>query len=472
MFKKCLWLILLCAVCSAAEFDLGIGPDEWTLRIARQQQVYSEYHEWLPYGQKPDWVKIGKPVKISDGGFSGWPRMAGQMLKAVTEDVGSAFPTGWTWQQSITLDHTKVPTQDQTNFPTLINQNMISGATGNLWANSQSAGQDIRFSTDSAGAVPLAYENVLASYSNSGHTCQLWVKIPLLSHSSDTTIYIWYGNSGASAPLAPDPYGLQAVWKNCTAGGVDYAAVYHCEDAAGATLADSTSNAHNGTNNGVTSTTGAIFNGAYVNEGPGWGPSIDPGAFFDNLSVFSIECWLANGNNDAYNRAIIVKESGASWQGWAFWTVGGVPTGCLSGGVGAYVYTGSTVGIGTSLGIHMLTWTSASYAYTDQHIYVDGTDYTSQNGHSATVTTTSNSVDPMIMSYQPLAGNFGAMYCPLDIMDELRFIPATLTPSWIATEYNNQYSSSTFVKTVGTPQAPPSPSSNNNSTFIMLLKGH
>lgn len=138
--------------------------------------------------------------------------------------------SGWSYRKKITIDHTKVgaTTEDQTNFPVLISLTGLSNINTN--------GTDIRFTT-SDGGTSLARE--IESYVPGTGTLTAWVKIPLLSHTADTVIYMYYGNSSATEPAADSTYGKNNVWDS------NFKGVWHLNDPTNPT--DSTSNANNGT---------------------------------------------------------------------------------------------------------------------------------------------------------------------------------------------------------------------------------
>ena len=57
-------------------------------------------------------------------------------------------------------------------------------------------GSDIRF-TDSDGTTLLSYW--IEAYDSSGQTATIWVKVPSIPTSSTKTIYLYYGNAGATS---------------------------------------------------------------------------------------------------------------------------------------------------------------------------------------------------------------------------------------------------------------------------------
>ena len=113
----------------------------------------------------------------------------------------------WGFRKTITVDQTKVPS-DQTDYPML-----VSLTDSDLAAEARSDGRDIFF-TEIDGITKLDHE--LERYQSGSGTLVAWVRIPNLTSSSDKQIYMYYGNSGASAQENPT-----AVWDS------NYLSVYH-----------------------------------------------------------------------------------------------------------------------------------------------------------------------------------------------------------------------------------------------------
>ncbi|MDX1798523.1 MAG: DUF2341 domain-containing protein, partial [Candidatus Lokiarchaeia archaeon] len=92
------------------------------------------------------------------------------------------------YYKEITINHLKVA-EDLTNFPLL-----ISIYDSDLHSKVQSDGDDIAFSN---GTDWLDYEIELFDQSYSGTEARLvaWVNVPSVSSSTDTKIYMYYGNS-------------------------------------------------------------------------------------------------------------------------------------------------------------------------------------------------------------------------------------------------------------------------------------
>ena len=112
-------------------------------------------------------------------------------------------------------------------------------------------GYDIIF-TDVTGATQLDHE--IESYNPATGRVVAWVRIPTLSSTADSAIYMWYGNSSVTTSQS-NPAG---VWKG-------YQNVYHLANVAGPSTPDSSGNG-NGLIRNVAATSGQLggagqFNG-------------------------------------------------------------------------------------------------------------------------------------------------------------------------------------------------------------------
>ena len=146
------------------------------------------------------------------------------------------YDSNFLYKKSITIDHTKVSGgSDLSNFPALISlkdSNLKIAANGGYVRNSN--GYDIIF-TDSTETTKLDHE--IEKYEPTTGEIEMWVSIPTLSATTDTVIYMYFGNSRISSSQENET----GVWDS------NYQSVWHMGDnAANPTVKDST-NANNGT---------------------------------------------------------------------------------------------------------------------------------------------------------------------------------------------------------------------------------
>jgi hypothetical protein len=135
------------------------------------------------------------------------------------------FEFGWQYRKQITIDHTQVAS-DLTNFPTL-----LSMIDADVREKTQSNAYDILFMNNIGVATKLNHE--IEYYDASSGELVVWVNISLLSSTSDTILYMYYGNDHClSKENGP------GTWDSHFLG------VYHMSESYGS-LIDSTGNRRN-----------------------------------------------------------------------------------------------------------------------------------------------------------------------------------------------------------------------------------
>ncbi len=166
-----------------------------------------------------------------------------------------SWSNGYGYRRVITIPHNGVSNSDQTNFPVLLSGTYASLATiGNGGNVTNANGYDIIFTSDAAGSSTMTFER--ESYNASTGAVDFWVKIPTLSHTTDTIIYMFYGNSG----ITTDQSNSTGVWDS------NFKAVWHLPNGSTLSANDSTSNANNGSLvSAPTASTGQIDGAAGLN---------------------------------------------------------------------------------------------------------------------------------------------------------------------------------------------------------------
>lgn len=131
-----------------------------------------------------------------------------------------AFPDGWTHKLAITISSVQI-LADLTGWTLVFDQafaGVLTQADGPLGASGMrpilADGGDIRFSYDDIGAQEMAVDIRTADINNDPGLAKLEVaaKIPLVSTSTDTVVYMWWGNASATKPLTTDTYGQYAAY--------------------------------------------------------------------------------------------------------------------------------------------------------------------------------------------------------------------------------------------------------------------
>jgi hypothetical protein len=323
-----------------------------------------------------------------------------------------AAQSGYSYVRTITIDHTKVPNTDQSNFPVLISGTYsYLATTGNGGNVTSSSGYDIIFTSDSAGSSVLPFER--ESYNASTGAVTFWIQIPTVSHTSDTVIYMFYGNSSVTT----DQSNKNGVWDS------NFKAVYHLPNGTTLSGSDSTSNANNMSINGATATTGEIAGGGAAFNGSN--ESLGESGFNLGASNVTVSAWVYSTNFD--QNAVIVNKEPTN-DDWVFFLesgylkLRGVDTATLA-----------TTGLPSNSAWHYLVGTISG---TSGKIYVDGVLQTS--GTIAATTDTTNTLD--IGRY----GDDGGGYYFNGSMDEVEVSDSVRSSDWISTAYGNQSSPSTF----------------------------
>ena len=100
----------------------------------------------------------------------------------------------YSYYRAITIDYTKCGTANSTDFPVLVSFTDASFKWVDAGGKIQSpAGYDINFYSD-IGLTTALYYQVERWNSNTGE-CIFWVKVPTLSATANTVIYVAYGDA-------------------------------------------------------------------------------------------------------------------------------------------------------------------------------------------------------------------------------------------------------------------------------------
>jgi hypothetical protein len=153
----------------------------------------------------------------------------------------------WLYRKPITISSSKV-TGDLIDYPMLVSLTDLD-----LRNRARSDGYDITF-TLADGVVKLDHE--IEKYDEITGELIAWVRIPYLSSTSDTIIYMYYGNSDA-----PNMQYVEGVWSS------NYRGVWHLGETSGNAL-DSTSYGFSGTLSGnINQGINGIIGNAYQFDG-------------------------------------------------------------------------------------------------------------------------------------------------------------------------------------------------------------
>ncbi len=361
--------------------------------------------------------------------------LTGTNLGVAQADPGW-YNASWAYRKKITIDNTKV-TANLTNFPVLISL----PSDDDLKNDAQNNGDDILF-TAADETTKLSHE--IEEFDGGTGKLVAWVKVPSLSSTVDTDIYMYYGNGGAS-----NQEDVTNVWDS------SYKMVQHLHETAKTAgtyndLLDSTSNNNDGeAENGVTMNATGKINGADSFDGSDdYGDYGDKSDFdFTTGEDFTIGIWIKTSVAGVRKGIVGKRSSGGGWVGYELEvTDSNIVRGRIRKTGGADVDTVSSSNV-TDGSWHHIVFVADRDA--NGQIYIDGStdgspvDISSQNGDL------SNS-DSFWVARDDAAGYFNG------IIDEVRISSTARSADWIATEYNNQSSPSGFYS-VGTEETSGAP---------------
>lgn len=334
----------------------------------------------------------------------------------------SGNANGYSYRRSVTIDHTKVGSTSSTNFPVLFTGTysyLATLANGGKVTNAN--GYDIIFTSDVTGLVKLDHE--IEQYTAASGLVTFWVRVPSVSNSVDTVIYLWYGNSSITTTQAV-PTG---VWD------ANYLAVYHLPDGTTLTTNDSTSNAYNMTNtNTATATSGKIYGAAAFNGSNQFLTNASISSTSVGSVTFSFWNFVATsglqvngtfgftGNLDSNRIGALVPSSNK----YVYWSYGNYTNGLLLADYTSYL---------DALTLVHLTYDSTTHVH---EIFLNGVSVA-----SSTFTNTPSTRTGFNIAKNP--SDSGDTFHKGNL-DEFRISTSARSSSWILAEYNNQNSPSTF----------------------------
>lgn len=342
--------------------------------------------------------------------------------------------SGYTYQRQLTINHSQVSTGTltYTNFPVLVQDTDVTLSTaipnGHL---SNPNAYDLVFSTNSDCSFLLNWDT--ETFNNTGSTQDnIWVNIPTISSSTDTTFYMCYGNPAIT------------TYQSFSTGTWDsnYLAVFHfgISTSSFVDTNDSTSNRFLGVGTS-TSTVGQIddaatFNGSQEISVTNTGSDI----FYSPMVPRTFSIWYFTlGTSD---RMIMSNNNGSQtlldvrMNPSAFFFTFSTP-GC---GEQSFVYTGA--GNPLSSGWHYLSViTSGTLSSPLLSVVFDGNIQTFSPTAFDPIDTCGNG-GVIFGGYVGSGSRFSGT------LDESEISSISRSIDWIQTQYKSQLSPSTFL-TVG-----------------------
>ena len=327
----------------------------------------------------------------------------------------------WTDRAVLTIDNTHID-DTLTDFPVYIDLADLPSA---IWSGVRSDCGDIRVvASDESTELPRE----LVACDAGAQTGELHFKANSISTSSDTTFYLYYGNSSAVDYAEAAEYGAQNVWTN------DYVGVWHME--AGSLGADSTSFGNDGTASGTTaSIAGQVGDALDITGGDG-GLTVADADSLDLTASFTMSGWF-NNNQWETEWANIFGKGDCQYQlrrdslssALRFSLRDGQGT-CSA--LGGPINTSGTVTDDTWE--HLVTrWDGTTGA-----VLLNG----APDSSAAMSGSMSPDTEPFTIGYQADNGNFRRHVN--GYLDEVRLASTSRSDAWISAEYTNQSAPNNF----------------------------
>ncbi len=342
------------------------------------------------------------------------------------------YNASWSGRTSFYAESDNVDgTGTHTNFATYIDLGTEFASGHEIWSSAQADGDDLRITTsDGTTEVPID----VVSIDTTAKTGQLWFRGDL-STSTDTTFYLYYGNSGASGYAEDATYGRENVY-------TAYGQVYAMEGASATAIDDRTANdvdVDSDNNTPDYQQTGKIGYAVQFTDGGGleyltMDTSPTPPSY---SAAFAIMAWV-NLTTLSGNKAILVQQhSGTSGASFHF----------LGDDLRLQIYISGTQSAYVTQSLSTSTWYhfAGYWDGTDMRLFRDGAQiYTVAQSGTATFDTSTDSHIGDTSLY------------PRQLMDQIMVSSSTSVADndWISTCYNNQANNSTFIVT-GTHEAAP-----------------
>ena len=330
------------------------------------------------------------------------------------------YDSSWQNRKKITINSANV-SDNLTSFPVLISLTTDS----DLASDAQNDGGDILF-TAADEVTKLSHE--IESFNGTSGQLVAWVKIPGLSASVDTDIYMYYGNSGVI-----NQEDAANVWDS------NYKMVQHMEDTTSGTdnITDSTINANHGTDYN-TPTLGAAgqidgsidFDGSPTNNYL----RVDHSSSLSITGNITLEAWVNTDNNTLSYQTILEKRPGVTEYNYYIRLDGGYFRYSFISGVSHKALLDDT----TQLSNNTWHYVVATYDNSNIRLYVDGTEVKNK-AETAALEANTGDIHIGIETY----GGFDKAFD--GTIDETRISDTIRSADWIQTSYNNQSDPATFI---------------------------
>lgn len=337
---------------------------------------------------------------------------------------GQVWPSNWNRRVKIAIDHNDVG-EALSNFPVLV---YLSNSSGRNNDNVSCVFTELQ-SKDNRKKIAVTAEDTqtqcfveIEKWDDFNNQAWLWVKVPNISSSQDTVLYLYYDKSHADNTAYvgdPDSAAAENVWDN------NYKLVMHLDETSGIQL-DSTSNHNDGfPESGVTQNVSGIADGADGFDGTNDRIRInDSESLTFTNNQLTLEAWVKLDTLPTDETALIRKDN--QWQ------LGFIRSNAIRNLVATNAITGWTVANDENCLFQTGNWYYWTFVYNGSTIIHKIN--AEQIGSVHTVT--GNIVDnpnPVYVAYCIYTGKY------LDgIIDELRISNVPRNPAWTKASYESE----------------------------------
>jgi len=377
----------------------------------------------LTYGATYRWY-----VNVTDG--THWTR------KLLSFETGypsqfDPFEFGWHYQKQITINHTQVLSDCQ-NFPIF-----ISTTDADL-SKAQEDGGDIMF-MNGAGIATRQYHD-LETFDQTTGTLACWVNISTLSSTSDTNLYMYYGN-----PNCINQQNSEKTWN------LHYQGVWHLNNNPTGIISDSTRNNNEGTSHGAMTTADLItgMNGKCLSfDGVDDYVGVPDSSSLKPVDV-TLSAWVQSYQFGQPKGFIVAKQCYDYWDNSAGQTYGF----CFDDNhVICGQFEKDTSEQADAIGfipMSVNTWNYLTLTFEDStktgKFYINGVLEGTLHCDSSVLWYNSPWDFTMGASRWGSGGDQTINRFYSCALDEVRVLNTPLPSEWITTEYNNQNNPSTFL---------------------------
>lgn len=346
------------------------------------------------------------------------------------ETGGGGWLSGWQKRLKISVDHNDVDS-NLTDFPLLL---YLSTSSGIYNDDITCIFDDVGINrkkialTTSDGTTQCYVE--IEEWDAPSEEAWLWVKVPSISNTSDTGLYLYYDNTHSdNTDYVGDTGSIpaEAVWDS------NFTVVQHLHEVSG-THYDSTSNGNDGTPyNGITQEASGKIDGADYLDGSNDYISYGDIAGFDTTDPFSMFVWVKSTDEDGQ---FIAKMGGPPYRGYQFlWWEDRISFFLINSWSSNCLLVRETA---TSSPYNDDAWHQIGVAYTGSgavsgiELYVDGQVLATTNIFDtltgSTITSTGLRVGRRGDGSLPLAGT----------LDEVRISHMARSTAWIKAAYESE----------------------------------